>query len=301
MRSITFFLGLVLSGSPLFAQSDTATAFEAAMAHLDNGHLDEAMGIWETILNNNPRNYRAMTNLSRAYIDKGSFDRASNMLDSLLEFYPDSTQLYCRVGLLYEHQGKYRQAARAYAKSPHSHAQAESLELKARNGLPLFWRRSYRKLVSLAYQENRQAVSAVAYMEVMERNLLEIDGFPHSHYSSLTIGLYPDDAIYWFDDIMESSWGMDHGILDATRDGGDYFFGDLDILCLQLLKLTELAILEGGDDYQDYLDLVDQIPSAFKAAKSQFNKVEFGKASEREQVSAYLDLIEAYFKNRKLL
>ena len=301
MRHLTFLMGLALCGTALFAQTDNSAAYDEALDHAGKGELVAAMEIWETILENNPRDYRAMQNLSLACTEKGSYERAANLLDALLEFYPDSTQLHCHVGLLYWNQGKYKKAAKAYAKSPHSHAQAQSLELKARNGLPFLWRRSYRKLLSLASQGNRQAVSAVAYMEVMERNLLEPDGFPHSHYSNLTVGLEPDDAIYWFDNIAESSLGMDHGILDQTRDGGDYYFGNLDILCLQLLKLTELAILEDVDQYEEYLDFVDEIPNALNAAKSQFEQVEFDQASEREKVSAYLELIEAYFKDRNLL
>lgn len=92
-----------------------------AWAHLHNGAVDEAFGIWQKSMTIDPKNpvtrenvVRAHLTLGKQYRQKGMFTPALVHLKKLLRYMPQSAEVFMEIGATYDMKGDVRSAGQAY-------------------------------------------------------------------------------------------------------------------------------------------------------------------------------------------
>ena len=218
MNRLVVFCALSFPVFSGFGQVSFEEALNEAFELIQASDTLGAIAIWERVLEHDPKNYRALNNLSLVYKQLyqnggAEADKARDAIKRQIQSYPDSAHVYCHLGDLELWCGNYRKSARAYAKSPHSHALADREWSRLLASGKLFAQKRDEKIIDrltiLARNGNARAFEyvtvedALFVLDLLDLGLERPNSQLFVHSAALHIGNHREAAA-WLDEQLTS-------------------------------------------------------------------------------------------------
>lgn len=107
----TVYDGLLKESSP------DSQELAAAFRYLEDGQYQDALGVYQELLNQNPDNTYALRGKAQALLQLGNFDKALDAYDEVIYRNPDMGVTYANRGILKDRMGDYEGALADYRKA----------------------------------------------------------------------------------------------------------------------------------------------------------------------------------------
>ncbi|MBW2646854.1 MAG: tetratricopeptide repeat protein, partial [Deltaproteobacteria bacterium] len=111
------YLSSLVAASQEYSEEQREDIMEKAQAFLDEGELNEARDLFDSILVANPDNQAIRLNIGERYLNKELYEDAEIVFRDAQILDPDSMHIFNRLGIAFRKMGRYEDALNEYLRA----------------------------------------------------------------------------------------------------------------------------------------------------------------------------------------